>query len=92
MKVGSIVFFIGMKGKVREDVSVFLPGKNKPYTVKNIVEHYGETLIMLEEFCFGYNPNGKEMGCRIEYFREIEFPPLLEAEIQECLTREFELI
>lgn len=91
MKVGSIV----------ECVSNFTqsaifgesyPVAGKTYTVREIVV-YEIISIKLEEIVnpsFQYNTRFTECSFNIEKFREIEFPPALEAEIKECLTREFQ--
>ncbi len=98
MKVGSIVEcvitltpnYVHM-AKVKTS-----PVKGNRYTVRDIVESTGVkggVLLMLEEICIGVNPwTGEEYGYPIEAFREIEFPPSLELEIADCLTRELETV
>lgn len=90
MKVGSIVECVNNNG--------IFHGKplalNTPYTVREIRKalDYEGLSILLDEVTNGPAPTGREWSYKICRFREIEFPPSLESEIKESLTRQLELI
>lgn len=93
MKVGSIVECVKSFGSLSgyQDNVKRLPVLGEKYIVRRIFNNSSDNavLICLEDIVAGHNPStGRELGFRIEYFREIEFPPSLESEIKESLTRE----
>ena len=87
MKVGSLVECIKPlpSGKCEPGCSppTWRPKVGERYIVEAIVEGYGLTFLSFDN----------EFGWRVEFFREIEFPPSFEAELNELLTiKEPELV
>ncbi len=92
MKVGSFVKYIpgGFIGELCKKLST-----KKVYTVRAIYSGVGlksrpggTLIVLLEEVVNEMSYTGREMGYCIDSLREIEFPPSLADEIEECLTRE----
>lgn len=92
MKVGSIVECVD--NVYTSLPKVVLPVKGKKYIIRNIFRgNFGGILVLLEELVNPINQDsGNEFGYDIKYFREIQLPDDLTEQIQECLTREFQLI
>lgn len=85
MKIGSIVYCINNNG-----LTDLIPPKLKtPYTVRGINSIGG---IWLEEIINPISPSGIEWFYKGIRFREVQFPPSLESEIEECLTKELQTI
>lgn len=93
MKVGSLVECIDDNFRTLY-YDEKCPKKGKIYTIRSIRPSHslpGSYAILLEEII---NPKQKYNGGFMEFafvitrFREIEFPPSLESEIKESLTRE----
>lgn len=93
MKVGSLVECV--KTIVSSTVSRFnckIPVKGNIYTVRDVfTSNYNAPCIRLEEIVNPLNPDtGREFGYGVEYFRELQIPPSITAEIEECITRELQ--
>lgn len=86
MKIGSLVECISSDDwdvlPETGEIQGILPQYKQIYTVSFIEEYKGYTFLSFEEIPDEWDA---------ESFIEIQIPPLLEAKIQECLTREFEL-
>lgn len=90
MKIGSLVHCINNSGLGTEDCLAIRLQKNVPYTIRNIFKSKksGDILVHLEEVKNIMSDYGVEVAYNIGRFREIEFPPSIAEEIEECLTRE----
>lgn len=94
MKVGSILKCID--DNFRNHEGEIYPVRNAYYTVRGIrpsTKIPGDVAFLLEEIINKpriYNTGYTELAFNQRHFREIQFPPSLEAEIKECLTREFQ--
>lgn len=82
MKIGDLVMCIDstkweyegpVKGEIRE--------------IEGIVNIYGTKFINIEGY-YELTINKNRVDFNSRYFRVIEFPPFIEEEIKECLTRE----
>jgi len=92
MKIGSI-WYCTDNSVFRMDKFVLVkPPIETPLTLRSWCKYHGIYLLYFEELVNGMCNTGEECGYDCRYFREIQFPPSLEAEIQEALTREFEMI
>lgn len=91
MKVGSLVEFTGLRPHDNVPMGCKLPPLKTPLTVRAFTTMGGYVGVYFEEVCMGFFC-GVEICVYIELVREIEFPPSLTEEIEECLTREPVLI
>lgn len=83
MKIGSTVECIKVPViSEPEAESLPFPKKGEACTVAGFVHKYGGVYIELYEY--------EGQGFKIENFREIEFPPSLMEEVEECLTQTVE--
>lgn len=98
MKVGSIVECVMPlipKGRVVHNV-INVPVVGQHYSIREITDdepiNHG-IMVRLNEIIIGYNTlSGEELVAPMKAFREIEFPPNMEAEITECLTKKLETV
>lgn len=89
MKVGSIVECIQTPTQVSDRFTKLnIPLKGSFYTIREIFKDYDLTpVVRVEEMIFGYHKiTGQEGAAEISLFREVDIPPLIEAEIQQALT------
>ena len=87
MKPGSIVECLKEFAPPRVwPIKIGLPKKGAIYTVTKVCVSGSTPCIGLAEFPAIYL-NGKRVLYIMENFKEVEFPPSLEAEIQEMLTQ-----
>lgn len=78
MKVGSLVECVDASpGRNTGEVFLVL---GKIYTVTGFHSYYEDEIFV----------DDQPKSCFMSRFREIQFPPSLEAEIENCLTREFQ--
>lgn len=90
MRVGSIVECVEVSNMGNHTIigGFDVPEFHAPYEVLGFTDCGG---VLIKGLNSGISRlDGTEVGYKINRFREIQFPPSLEAEIQECLTREFE--
>lgn len=88
MKIGSIVECV--RACFHKDYTPNVPVVGGRYSVRDIVTtSKGNQYLRFNECVNPICPlHGCENAFFIEYFREIEFPPSIAEEIEECLTRE----
>lgn len=92
MKVGSIVECVARLELAGYDFMTInaSPIKGERYTVRGIKPSKNpgsnEMLLMFEEFVIGFNNvTGEELAAPMGAFREIEFPPSFEKELNEVI-------
>jgi hypothetical protein len=94
MKVGSIVECVEVPRQFLniKSMGATIPVLKCAYTVREVGEDQGDVFLRFEEIVNPVQswPRGPiaEAAFGAIYFREIEFPSALEAEIKECLERE----
>lgn len=93
MNIGSLVICVNNSGLGDGDSNIAIKlKKDAEYMIRSIFkgsccDGKTRTLIRVEGVINSY-VGFVEIGYDIARFREIEFPPELEEEIKECLTRE----
>lgn len=71
-----------------------LPIFGKVYTCRDIrrISEYNDYGVLLEELNMGLSLNNKEITTSISIWKEVIIPPSIEAEIEEILEEQFELV
>lgn len=95
MKIGSIVECVKQLPTAWNQESMPIVGRK--YTIREVYVPMdrNEVYLRFEEIInpkMMYIEGFYEVCFRNIFFREIEFPPALQEEINECLTREIELV